>query len=227
MIAVGLLGLVAAGCGDAHRPSVRGVPIEPEKEGTEAKAPADSFHGNMPQDSIHSGMPKDSFHGGMAGMGGETEGASAESLGPEVDLGSGRMTAPKGWTRGPGTSITKAVFKLPRAEGDSADGRLTVTQAGGGLKENIDRWRGQFGGKPSKESEKKVKAAGVDVTVVDFSGTFADPFSKSGEQPSYRMLGAIFELGGKMFFVKAIGPEKTIAARSGEFDEFVQSLKTK
>jgi hypothetical protein len=217
IIAVALLGFLAAGCGEGHRPAVRGVPIEPEKESPHsAKAPADSFHGGM------GGMD------GMTGMGGMTESPPAPSLGPEVDLGTARLTAPKDWTRKqPRSGFTVAEFGLPRAEGDPEDGRLTVTQAGGGIKDNVDRWRGQFIGKLAKESEEKIKVSSVEVTLVDFTGTYRDPFSQAGEQANYRMLGAIFESGGKMNFIKAYGPEKTMAARGKEFREFVESLKTK
>src|SRR5450432_3402808 len=35
-------------------------------------------------------------------------------------------------------------FAIPASKGDSADGRLTVMAAGGGIDANIDRWYGQF-----------------------------------------------------------------------------------
>jgi len=121
-----------------------------------------------------------------------------------------------------------AEFALPRAEGDSADGRLTVSVARGSLKDNIERWRGQFGGKPEKESQETIKVEGIDVTLVDFSGTYQDqmgPFAPGVDRSNYRMLGAIFELGGELHFLKAYGPAKTMEARAPEFRAFVQSLK--
>jgi len=120
-----------------------------------------------------------------------------------------------------------AEFALPRAEGDSADGRLTVSVARGSLKDNIERWRGQFGGKPDKESQETIKVEGIDVTLVDFSGTYQDqmgPFAPGVDRSNYRNLGEIFELG-ELHFLKAYEPAQTMEARAPEFRAFVQSLK--
>jgi hypothetical protein len=153
----------------------------------------------------------------------------AASTGPEVDLDGAQLTAPKNWVRKPPrVEFIRAEFSLPRAEGDPTDGRLTVSVAGGGVKQNVDRWRTQFAGKLEKENEQKVKAGGIEVTLVDFSGTFKDqrgPFAPEVESPGYRMLGAIFDIGGQMHFIKAYGPAKTMAARAAEFRAFVESLK--
>jgi hypothetical protein len=60
---------------------------------------------------------------------------------------------PEGWqTKPASSSFVLAEFVLPKAEGDDADGRLTVSAAGGSIEANIDRWRDQFGGKPERAS---------------------------------------------------------------------------
>jgi hypothetical protein len=155
--------------------------------------------------------------------------ASPAPTGPEVDLGPARLMAPAAWVRkAPRVEFIRGEFTLPRAEGDSADGRITVTVAGGGLKENIDRWRTQFVPKPEKEGQEQLKVDGLDVTLVDFSGTYNDqmgPFAPGAEHAGYRMLGAVFDLGGQLYFIKAYGPAKTMEARAAEFRTFVQSLK--
>jgi len=151
--------------------------------------------------------------------------------GPDVDLGEVRLTAPSGWVRKvPRVEFIRAEFTLPRAEGDPADGRLTVSVAGGSVKDNVDRWRQQFSGKPEKESQEPLKIDGIDVTLVDFSGSYNDSmgmFAPGVQRSGYRMLGAIFKLGGELCFIKAYGPAKTVAARAAEFRTFVESLKVK
>ena len=62
--------------------------------------------------------------------------------------------------------------------------------------------------------------------LVNFSGTYADPLG-GGEKPGYRMLGAIIDADGQLWFVKAYGPVKTISAQAAAFRKFVESLKTK
>ncbi len=200
VVGVALVALLAGGCQESHHPVVRDVRPEPESK-------------SEPQANPHAQMP-----GGPA----------AAPSGPEVDLGQARLTAPAGWVRkAPRVEFIRGEFTLPRAEGDAADGRITVTVAGGSLKDNVDRWRSQFVGKPEKEAQEQLKVDGVDVTLVDFSGTYNDQMGPSvpGESTSYRMLGAIFDLGGQLCFIKAYGPAKTMAARAAEFRTFAQSLK--
>jgi hypothetical protein len=156
---------------------------------------------------------------------------AAVPSGPEVDLDEVRLTAPSAWVRkAPRVGFIRAEFALPRAEGDPADGRLTVSVAGGSIKENVDRWRLQFAGKPEKEAQETLKVDGIEVTLVDFSGTYSDQMGMSApavERSGYRMLGAILDIGGQLCFVKAYGPAKTMAARTAEFRTFMQSLKAK
>ena len=139
------------------------------------------------------------------------------------------LQAPESWTRkAPAVDFILAEFALPRAEGDPADGRLTVSSAGGTVDANIDRWRQQFGDKPEKQSREKLEVSGMPVTLVDFSGTFRDqrgPFAPAIESPHYRMLAAIIDAQGQLFFIKCYGPAKTMAARAEQFRQFVRSLK--
>jgi hypothetical protein len=177
--------------------------------------------------------PKAAMPGGPSAAGGMMHETAAPADVPsnEVNLGKYVLTASKAWTRKqPKIDIILAEFSLPRAEGDPADGRLTVTVAGGSVAENIDRWRKQFGDKPEKESQDKIDVSGVPITLVDFSGTYqggAMPgmMAAAAELPHYRMLGAIFDLDGQLHFLKCYGPAKTIAARADEFRALVKSLK--
>jgi len=62
------------------------------------------------------------------------------------------------------------------------------------------------------------------------AGSFHDPrgpMATPTEYPGYRMLGAVFEVGDRLHFVKGYGPEKTMAARADEFRPFLKSLKLK
>ncbi len=204
-VAVGFVVLLFGGCQESHSPAVREDGTEPERE----IAPPSSLPMNP-----HAGAHREQ---------------AAVPSGPDVDLGEVRLTAPSGWVRkAPRVEFIRAEFALPRVEGDPADGRLTVSVAGGSIKDNVDRWRQQFAGKPEKESQQQLRADGIDVTMVDFSGTYKDQagmFAPAVERAGYRMLGAIFPLGGQSCFVKAYGPTKTMAARAAEFRTFMESLK--
>ena len=92
-----------------------------------------------------------------------------------MELDAITLTAPEGWGRKPTSSgFLLAEFTLPRADGDDWDGRLTVSSAGGDIEANIDRWRGQFGGKPSNETRRKIEADGLEIAIVDLSGDYSD-----------------------------------------------------
>ena len=67
-----------------------------------------------------------------------------------------------------------AAKSVPKADGDRQDARLTVSQFGGTVEANIDRWKGQFSKKLDKEEEKLIDVGGVKATLVDLSGTFDD-----------------------------------------------------
>jgi len=212
-----------AGCSDRHQPEVRrgGGEI---RESAGKQSPA-SESGAPRTENPHRNL-LESPHSETAGEQPE------ETLGPVVDLGSLTLTAPKEWPRKPPRSgVLLAEFSLPHAEGDPSDGRLTVSGVGGGVQANIDRWKGQFSGSP-KTAEEHLKAAGRDVTLVDFTGTYKDQQGMMGpvtERPDYRLLGAIIATGEgrNVLVVKAYGPLKTMGAHAAEFRKFVESLETK
>src|SRR5689334_612285 len=53
--------------------------------------------------------------------------------------------APGKWTKKkPKSNIIEVEFEAPAAKGDEIAGRLTIMGAGGDVKQNIDRWYGQF-----------------------------------------------------------------------------------
>ena len=173
----------------------------------------------------HAGMPNP--HGGAAPFAGQAAAAPSIENNGKLDVGPAHWTASKAWVRKqPRSDIIMAEYGLPKAEGDSVDGRLTVSMAGGGVAGNIDRWKGQFE-KLDKEAKESLDIGGVKVTLVDFSGTYADGgmMGPKTSRPDYRMIGAVYEVGDMLLFVKAYGPAKTMAARVDEVKELVKSYK--
>src|SRR6187399_2444250 len=108
----------------------------------------------------------------------------ASDEGETLKLGEAKkitVVTPKEWVKKkPATNIVEYEFAIPKADGDPADGRVTVMGAGGTVDANIERWIGQFqdaAGKPlAKEKAKidKTKIDGLEVHVVDLKGTFKD-----------------------------------------------------
>ncbi len=152
--------------------------------------------------------------------------------------GSLRFTAPAGWvSEAPSSSMRKAQFRLPRAEGDSEDAEMVVFYfqgGGGGVQANIDRWIGQFSradGSPANDIAKVTKKVihGIPVTTVDVSGTYSGAMGPMGaaSQPkgAYRMLAAVAEASDGPWFFKLTGPEKTVTKWESSFQSFVDTFQ--
>ena len=157
---------------------------------------------------------------------------------PNIDQADGKLrlekvvfTVPEGWQAKPASSsFVLAEFVLPKSEADEADGRLTVSVAGGSIEANIDRWRDQFGGKPEQASQERKEINGLNVTLVDFAGEFSDqrgPFAPATKRAGYRMLAAVISVGDELHFVKSVGPRATMAAHADRFQQFIGSVVRK
>jgi hypothetical protein len=143
-------------------------------------------------------------------------------------------TVPSSWESVPNPSpMRKATFKIKRAQGDTEDAELSVSQAGGSVDANIDRWVGQFSTK-SEGSPKRNELTVNDlkVTVVEVHGTFSGSgmpgMPAADPKANHALLGAIAQTPtGALWFFKLTGQDKTITAARADFDKFVNSLRLK
>jgi hypothetical protein len=147
---------------------------------------------------------------------------------------------PPGWTRvEPQGTFRYAQVTLPLAEGDQGEATLVVYwHIGGGVEANVRRWLSEFtdaDGKPVAREKAKVKPRlinGLNVTTVDVSGNYGSSMGggphAAGTIENARMLGAVVEVpGGEPYFIKAVGPAKTMAAVASDFEVFLDSLGVK
>jgi hypothetical protein len=115
---------------------------------------------------------------------------------------------------------------VPRANGDGADADVSVSQAGGAVSANVDRWIGQFDSEAQKHAKQsKKKVAGYDVTIVEVEGTYSG--MSGGGEKGYGLLGAIVATPGMPHFFKITGPAKTVQSARAELDTLLSSLTTK
>lgn len=149
-----------------------------------------------------------------------------------------RLSPPSEWTPVATTSaMRKAQYALPRAEGDAQDASLVVYFFGGqgGSREaNLERWAAQFeqpDGRASKDvlTSSTRKVNGLDVLDVQLSGTYvAETAPGSGvrvREEGWRMLASIVDTPKGPYYVKLVGPGRTVERWSSAYRAFVSRLE--
>lgn len=156
---------------------------------------------------------------------------AAASAAPAA-LGDISWTVPTAWqTVASPSSMRKATYKITKAAGDPEDAEMSVTQVGGGVDANVQRWAGQF--QDSKDAPKRTQrtVGAIKVTVVEMHGTFSGSgmpgAPAAGPKKGYGLLGAIVESTDPPYFFKMTGPDKTVTAARADFDKLVGSFAAK
>jgi hypothetical protein len=100
---------------------------------------------------------------------------------------------------------------------------------GGGVDANIERWIGQMDRPDSAAPARETfDANGLRVTAIDLSGTLKASTIGSfptTDQPGYRMLAAVVEGPGGPWFLRAVGPEATMAEQREAFLAMLRGVR--
>ena len=151
------------------------------------------------------------------------------------------LKAPDAWTsERPSSSMRVAQYQLPAAEGDAEAASLVVYYfgpgQGGSTNANIERWIGQMqqpGGQSSKDkaTTENTTVNGLKVTLLDVSGTYTGGdmggAGSAGSKPDYRMRAAVIDTPRGAYFIKLVGPKRTVDRWDQSFQEFVRSAEFK
>jgi hypothetical protein len=152
-----------------------------------------------------------------------------------------KFSAPAGWVEEKSSSASRiAQYKLPKVAEDTEDASAILyffgQGQGGGTAANIERWVNQMqqsDGSPSKEKAKEdtVTVNGLKVTTVDVTGTYtAEMAPGSGtfhNNSNYRLRAAVIETPKGSYYLKLVGPEKTVAKWDSSVTEFIKSMEFK
>jgi len=151
-----------------------------------------------------------------------------------------KFRVPAGWVEEERTSSMRvAQYKLPKAPGDTEDASLVLYYfgqgQGGSAAANIERWVGQMkqpdGSAVKGAKDEALEANGLKVTTVDVSGTYvAETAPGSGtfhNKPGYRLRAAVVETPNGSYFVKLVGPEKTVTQWNDSFVTYIKSFEFK
>lgn len=147
---------------------------------------------------------------------------------------------PPGWTFEPGSNEMR--LAQVRIEGVSdVEGIVFWFGAGmgGGVEQNLSRWRGQIQPHDQAKTEVVEVAAKVKAHLLDAKGAYLPGMGGGSPHgspegaphgqphPGFRMLAAVLEVPEGPLFVKFIGPEATIAGQEKAFREWVLSFRAR
>lgn len=160
---------------------------------------------------------------------------------PQTPAPAGRLafTAPDGWkTRPAASAMRMAEFILPRADGDTEDGDVVVyyfgASQGGDVEANITRWVGQMtqpDGRASADLARRGAQTvnGLPVTTLEITGTYVAEVRPGATEhfnkPGFRMRTAVVKTPRGPYFVKMLGPDKTIVRWGPSFAAFLDTFR--
>jgi hypothetical protein len=156
-----------------------------------------------------------------------------------LDLDAMLSNLPEGWTRSePTSSMRLAQISLVPAKGDKDSADLAIfhfPRSGGSSAENIRRWQNQFKG-PKGESGPEIAKTDtmmvglLTVVTTDVTGTQLAQGGMMGpdkDAPNSRMIASVIETPSGNWFIKVVGPAKTVAAHEKKIRDFIRRAKLK
>jgi len=144
--------------------------------------------------------------------------------------------APEAWKTIPTrSSMRVAQLQVEPIKGDDFPALLVVYAFPGGagtVDANVKRWQSQFkdaAGNPPRIESKTVKGKNVEVTKVEAAGHYAPApipgMAPEPERDNARLFGAIVVTDRVGYFLKMVGPDKTMDSIRPAFDELISTLE--
>jgi hypothetical protein len=161
--------------------------------------------------------------------------AGADDPKQTIDAKGLTFEAPASWKSNPPTkAMRRAELKVDPIEGDEYAAELVVFAFPGGagtVEDNLKRWQRLFkdkDGNPPKIESKKVKGKNVEVTRAETSGHYYPAqfgATKEPDRPDARLLGGIVMTDTTGYYIRMVGPDKTMKKLRGDFDDLLSSIK--
>lgn len=143
-------------------------------------------------------------------------------------------SVPTGWTAAkPTSSMRLAQYTVRGAESALASDVVVYffgEGQGGGIAENLERWKGQFsmpdGKAPYEHVEKEAKTA-FPITIAEYRGTYARGVGAGNDaaaKPGQTLIAAVAETPRGTLFFQLYGPSAAVAAQRSALVGFVRGL---
>jgi hypothetical protein len=163
--------------------------------------------------------------GGGAGHGGEPAAAGPGPGMPPEPRASAPFTwtAPSAWVERPAKAMRVVTYAPAAAKATE----VYVATAGGAIKDNVNRWRGQMGLTPLSDEAyaalPRGKVLGGTGVYLVAEGTFGGMAGGEGKA-GWMLLGMAVERPGTSVFVKMVGPADEVRGEQDRFRAFCESL---
>jgi len=165
-----------------------------------------------------------------------------DNPGTVVELNDFKSQAPAAWKPiKTETEMRVYQFAIAAAKGDKQPAELVIfwfNGQGGPADANVKRWKGMFrppDGKTiddvSKVTTMELAGGKVKATYLNVHGTYHfrfPPFAPNAREetrPDYRMLAVVFETDKGPYFIRMVGPERTVTAGKKAFDGWLKAFK--
>jgi hypothetical protein len=133
-------------------------------------------------------------------------------------------TLPKGWSDKPASGMRLATIIIP-SETNGVSLEASITELGGDLLGNINRWRGQIG-LPALTQEALPATLQEFDTPLGKNGKGFSAFLTNSASSQNAMLTAIIPRpSGTSVFIKIKGSQKSLQAIETAFSQFIQSIR--
>ena len=174
-----------------------------------------------------------------------TSASSTSGMTGPLDLRGLLLRVPASWHRQPSTTPFRlAQYAIPHAPGDTAPASFIIFYfgpgQGGSAEANIQRWIGMMRQPNGKDSHAvahrgQIQRPGLRISTLDVTGTYMEspnPFTtETIPRPHSRMLAAVSEPAkpnnAGSFFLRLVGPARTVGAAKPGWDAMLASVRAK
>jgi hypothetical protein len=219
-----LAALVSSDGGEAWSFKLEGPPdkIAPQASSFDAFVRSVSFPGH---DHSASADP----HGGVPPTTGPAPTAQGQAAaGDAKSYKLTKFATPSGWVQDPTERMMRSATFFVGSGDDKAEVIISKLRVNGfgTMLANVNRWRREVGlpetSDEHNEQFTQSQIAGATAIVFDFDGTKVPGVDAAKAKRSYV---AMLAKGADVWFIKLLGPAKTVAEQRANFDAFLQSLQ--
>jgi hypothetical protein len=131
---------------------------------------------------------------------------------------------PKDWLALPNSSLRLLNYRF----GESGMGETYVSLTSGSVLDNVNRWLGQFGGKPIDQAAldklPAVSIAGITGVWVTSEGEYASGMGAPAK-PGFALAGVVASVKGQILTVKMVGPKAEVEAAKPALEAYARTLR--